>query len=421
LAWLGALVVTALAVVVGQKLAPRLGLVDLPDSRKKHIGSVPLVGGIAIYAGICVALVLSGQYINHLPFLAAGALIVATGVWDDIRGVSPYIRLVLQAVSVWLIAGWGGRYIADLGHLMPDGSVLSLGWLGVAFTVFAGVALINAFNMTDGLDGLCASLALAALFGGMVMAASVGSHYFEVRFLSVLGAAVVGFLMFNFPFPGRGQASAFLGDAGSYLLGLSVLYSVILLTQGDNRAMPPVSALWFCLLPLLDMGGISIRRVMQRRSPFAADREHLHHVFTLARFSPAATTGAMAAVALVGVLVGTTMVFGNIPELAQFAIFVSLAGLYLWHLIRTWKQLRFLSRSIDRRVFDRRSQTAQDLPRASDRRARPVAFEGANDPVFERRSGRDRRGERRNTEPEVPAIPRKPKDGSDGARAGQGG
>jgi UDP-GlcNAc:undecaprenyl-phosphate GlcNAc-1-phosphate transferase len=422
LAWLLALAVTVLAVFVGLRLAPQLGLVDLPDSRKKHTGSVPLVGGIAIYAGISVALVLSGQYINHMPFLAAGALIVATGVWDDIRGVSPYIRLALQAISVWLIAGWGGRYIADLGHLMPDGSVLSLGWLGIAFTVFAGVALINAFNMTDGLDGLCASLTLAALFGGMVMAASLGSHYFEVRFLSVLGAAVVGFLLFNFPFPGRGQASAFLGDAGSYLLGLSVLYSVILLTQGDNRAMPPVSALWFCLLPLLDMGGISIRRVMRRRSPFAADREHLHHVFTLAKFSPAATTGSMAAIALIGVLVGTTMVFGNIPELIQFGLFASLAGLYLWHLLHTWKQLRFLSRSIDRRVLDRRTPTAQEFRRATDGHGRAEDFEGANDPIFERRTGDDRRTRRRDDAAlTVHAIASKPKDGSDGARAGQGG
>jgi UDP-GlcNAc:undecaprenyl-phosphate GlcNAc-1-phosphate transferase len=410
------------AVFVGLRLAPQLGLVDLPTNRKKHVGSVPLVGGIAIYAGLCVALVLSGQYVNHTAFLVASALIVATGVWDDVRGVSPYVRLVLQAVSVWLIAEWGGRHIADLGHLAPDGSVLSLGRFGVAFTVFAGVALINAFNMTDGLDGLCASMALAALFGGLVMAASVGSHYFEVRFLSVLGAAIVGFMLFNFPFPGRGQASAFLGDAGSYLLGLSVLYSVILLTQGDNRAMPPVSALWFCLLPLLDMGGISIRRVMRRRSPFAADREHLHHVFTLAKFSPAATTGAMAAIALIGVLVGTTLVFGNIPELFQFGLFVSLAGLYLWHLLHTWKQLRFLSRSIDRRVLDRRSRTEQELRRETDRPGGAGDYEGANDPVFERRSGEDRRGRRRDdAAPTVHAIPSKPKDGGEGARAGHGG
>jgi len=403
--WLSTLLVSVVGVLIGRRLAPSLGLVDSPDDRKKHVGSIPLVGGIAIFAAICVSLVVSGEYIVHLPFLAAAALIVATGVWDDVRGVSPYVRLAIQTIAVAILAVWGGRYLHDLGNLLPGGEPLGLGRYGIPFTIFAGVALINAFNMTDGLDGLCGSLTLAALFGALTMAASAGTHHYEVRLLMILSSAIVGFLLFNFPFPGRKQASAFLGDAGSYLLGLSVLYSVILLSQGEDRAMPPVSALWFCLLPLLDMGGISIRRLMRRKSPFKADREHLHHIFTLAKFSTAATTGALAAVALLGVLVGTTLTFAGMPEGLSLLLFLGVAGLYLWHLMRTWKRLRFLKRSIDRRNFDRRGGVLQSLSRLTERHhAEPPPVEGANDPVFERRSGQDRRT-RKHDEAKPESVP----------------
>jgi UDP-GlcNAc:undecaprenyl-phosphate GlcNAc-1-phosphate transferase len=296
---------------------------------------------------------------------------------------------------------------------MPDGSLLELGRFGIPFTIIAGVGLINAFNMTDGLDGLCGSLALAALMGALAMAASVGSYHAEVRFLLILSATVVGFLLFNFPFPWKARASAFLGDAGSYLLGLSILYVVTRLTQGQNPAMPPVSALWFCLLPLLDMGGISIRRIMRRRSPFNADREHLHHVFTLAKFSPTETTGAMAVIALVGVAIGTMFVFVSIPERELFLLFLGIAGLYLWFIMRAWRLLRFLSRSIDRRMRNEGPGTMM-----ADRRNKAV-IESANDQFYERRSGERRRSEDKE-KVESPAI-HTTTNAPDRFRSGQGG
>jgi UDP-GlcNAc:undecaprenyl-phosphate GlcNAc-1-phosphate transferase len=413
LAWIAALIVTAISVAVGRRIAVHVGLVDKPDQRKKHVGNVPLVGGIAIYIGVLTVLLVNGRYVMHTPFLVGAFLIVATGVWDDIRGLSPYVRLFVQAGAILLLAFWDGLYIADLGNIMPDGSLLELGWFAIPFTIIAGVGLINAFNMTDGLDGLCGSLALAALAGVLAMAASVGTHHMDIRFLLVVAAAIVGFLLFNFPFPGRAQASAFLGDAGSYLLGYSVLYAIILLSQGQNRAMPPVSGLWFCLLPLLDMGGILIRRILRRRSPFNADREHLHHVFTLAKFSVTETTGAMALTALVAVLLGTNFVFQGVSEFGLFVGFLAIAAIYLWRMLRAWKRLRFFSRSIDRRV-----QNAAPGVLVEDRR-KSVVLESANDSDYLRRSGKERRT--KNAEKtQTPIIPSSVKS-TDGVRAGQNG
>jgi UDP-GlcNAc:undecaprenyl-phosphate GlcNAc-1-phosphate transferase len=247
------------------------------------------------------------------------------------------------------------------------------------------------------------------------MAASVGTYHTEVRFLLILSASLVGFLLFNFPFPGRKRALAFLGDAGSYLLGLSIMYAVVRLTQGQHPAMPPVSALWFCLLPLLDMGGIMTRRILRRRSPFNADREHLHHVFTLAKFSATETTGAMALIALFGVAIGTMFVFVSVPERGLFLLFLGLAGLYLWMIMRAWRRLVFLKRSIDRRVRN----VGPGDEAATDRRNQ-VAAESANDQLYERRSGQDRRRAKSQEDDEVPVIPPKPRPRG-GARAGQGG
>ena len=312
-----------------------------------------------------------------------------------------------------IIAVLGGYYLTNIGHIMPDGSMLRLGWAGIPFTIIAGVGLINAFNMIDGLDGLCGSLALAALTGIIAMAASMGSYHEEVRFLLMLAACLVAFLLFNFPFPGRKRALVFLGDAGSYLLGLSILYAVVRLTQGQTPAMPPVSALWFCLLPLLDMGGIMVRRMMRRRSPFDADREHLHHVFTLANFSATETTGAMAMFALAGVAIGSMLVFVSVPENDLMLLFLCIAATYLWFIVRSWRLLRFLNRSIDRRGRD--IGPGEHMP---DRR-RQVVVQGANDDFFERRSGRDRRRIDRPDDVDVPVITPKTEPPG-GITAGQG-
>ncbi len=378
-AWLLAFALTAIAVVAGRWLAPAFGLVDEPDDRKKHVGNIPLIGGVAIYVVLLVVLALSGQVQEHKAFLVAAAIIVATGIWDDFKGVAPGIRLMIQAASICIVALWGGVYLADLGNILPGGNALILGQLAIPFTIVAGVGLINAFNMTDGLDGLCGSLALVAIGGAIAVATVSGAHQADARMLIVFSGAVAGFLLFNFRFPGRKQAKVFLGDAGSYLLGFTVLYAVMRLSQGQDRAMPPVAALWFCLLPLLDMGGITVRRMLRGLSPFSADREHLHHVFTLAKFSVTATVTMMTAIAVVGVLIGTAFPYLDIGDIVLMAAFLLVAALYLWSILRTWKVLRFFMRSIDRRAqnvgptstVDRRRAKLEVVPMA-DSRHKPV-------------------------------------------------
>lgn len=391
--------VTVILVEVARRLAPSVGLIDSPNERKVHEGDIPLVGGIAIFAGIVLVLAFKGSLADHWAFFLAAGLLVATGMWDDRFGVSPHPRLIMQCLAVLIIAVPGKGYISDLGTILPILGTLSLGWMTIPFTVFAGVGLINAFNMSDGVDGLCGTLTLVALTG-LGIAAGMAGRETELMLILALAGAVLGFLMFNVRLPQRKRALVFLGDAGSYLMGLSVIYLAMRLTQGQDRAINPVTALWFCMLPIFDIIGMILRRVRRGQSPFSADREHLHHVFLLAKFSVTATWMAMTVVATIGMIIGLVGYVAGVSESIMFALFLVLGAAYYVMLMRSWKVLRFLSRSINRRKVAKVDRRVD-----GQRRIKDIGFfvDGVR---VERRSGTDRRqgnGNRRNDEEYAPS------------------
>ncbi|MDH3469566.1 MAG: undecaprenyl/decaprenyl-phosphate alpha-N-acetylglucosaminyl 1-phosphate transferase, partial [Gammaproteobacteria bacterium] len=377
-----ALAITIFLVQVARRVAPAVGLIDSPCARKSHEGEIPLVGGIAIFGSLFVGMASGDLFVDHWPFLAAASLLVIVGVWDDVSGVSALVRLVVQSLALLIIAAVGGVYIEDLGNILPAIGVLNLGWMAIPFTVFAGVGAINAFNMSDGVDGVCGTLALVAL-AGLGVAAGVAGNTSEFMLIAALIGGVVGFLFFNVRLPHRSQASVFLGDAGSYLLGLAVMYLAIRLSQGPDRAIQPVTALWLCMLPLLDTIGMLLRRLRLGRSPFNPDREHIHHVFLLAKFSVTATWIGLTLVAVLGAAFGLLGVFAGIPDSVMFAGFLIISVAYYGMFTRVWKALTFLSRSINRRALAK-----MDRRVGTERRMRSEIYYVDGIPK-ERRSGSD--------------------------------
>ena len=383
LGWASALLLTTVFIAMLRPLASHTGLVDRPSTRKHHTGNVPLVGGIGIALALLVTLALSPDGINGPGLLCAGLFVVAIGIWDDVHKISSGLRLIVQSLSVLVLALMCDAQILDLGNLGLRGELLTLGWFALPFTIFAGVGVINAINMSDGMDGLCGTLSLAALTGlGLVAAVAGRQHEFLIAV--VLGGAILGFLVFNFRVPGRPQAKAFLGDGGSYLVGILLVYLTIRLSQGSEPAMSPVTALWFLMVPLLDTVGMILRRLNKGRSPFSADREHLHHVFLLARFTVTETVLIIGFIALIGVSIGVAGFYLGVPESLLLAGFLAIGIGYYWMIMRAWKVMRFLSRSINRRTG------REDRRKIADRRR-------ADNPAVlaaigrERRSGFDRR------------------------------
>jgi UDP-GlcNAc:undecaprenyl-phosphate GlcNAc-1-phosphate transferase len=151
---------------------------------------------------------------------------------------------------------------------------VDLGPFAALFSLLFIITLINAFNVIDGIDGLAGGLSLISLTTLAFLANGC-----DVCGLAVLAAcAVSGFLIFNLPLGVNRQLRSFMGDAGSTFLGLTVATIGISVSQNPMCAVPPVVGLWLVAVPVFDLFSAAIRRVMQKRSPFAPDHEHLHHV-----------------------------------------------------------------------------------------------------------------------------------------------
>lgn len=251
------------------RLAKRWGAMDAPCDRKVHTCAMPRMGGLAIYAGFVVA-VLMTQSIDAKLFgiLIGCTIIIILGVVDDIKGISPKVKLAVQTIAALVVVMFGVK-VSFLTN--PFADLLFLEKLAIPFTVLWIVGVTNAVNLIDGLDGLAAGTSGIAAVTIAVVA--FGEGYLAVAILAViLAASVFGFLPFNF-----NPAKVFMGDSGSMFLGftLSVL-AVVGLTKSATiiSIFIPVVILG---IPIFDTLFAIIRRSLNGTPIFQADKEHLHH------------------------------------------------------------------------------------------------------------------------------------------------
>jgi UDP-GlcNAc:undecaprenyl-phosphate GlcNAc-1-phosphate transferase len=357
---------TTVLIVLLRPMALALGLVDVPNARKSHQGQIPLIGGMSIFVGVTVALTVQYVFVAqpttgtvHLTALFGAAFIlVFIGIWDDYSDLPPTARLLTQLAAALIMIYGGGVVLNDVGALLPGAGVLSLGLLAVPFTVFACIGVINAINMIDGLDGLSGSLTLISLLG-LGVANSLWGDVGNQHVIVIVAACVMAFLLFNLRTLWRSRAWVFLGDAGSMFLGLTLCWLAISMSQGENRVISPAAALWFLMLPIYDAVSMMLRRILKGRSPFQADREHLHHIFLFAGFSVGESVTLMSGIAVVGVVIGLGGTYWQVPDWVLAGLFLVGGGLFFWVVRRAWRVMRFLRRSICRRskTSDRRAST----------------------------------------------------------------
>jgi UDP-GlcNAc:undecaprenyl-phosphate GlcNAc-1-phosphate transferase len=325
---LTALVITALLIPFSTPLATRLGLVDRPGGRKQHSAATPVHGGLAILAGMLLSSLLFGDYRSPLTlvFYLAGGLLILVGAIDDFRELGWRFRLGAQILAALVIAIVGGAAVQQLSDVFGV-SGLYLGWLGIPVTAFVVVGTINALNMADGLDGLAPGQALVSLLLFVCFALYAGDVPMAERLLTV-AAAVLGFMVWNLRFPWQPRARVFLGDAGSMLLGFVNAWAAVRLTQNPAHPVSPVLGPWTISLPLIDGVSLIFRRRRHGRSPFAADRDHLHHLLLDAGYGPGAITwGMMAVSALMGLSAAMALKLGVYRPLLVLG-FLALIALY---------------------------------------------------------------------------------------------
>ncbi|MGY3915250.1 UDP-N-acetylglucosamine--undecaprenyl-phosphate N-acetylglucosaminephosphotransferase [Aeromonas australiensis] len=326
-----------------RKVAKKINLVDRPNERKLHQGAVPLVGGISIYLTLMLALWFKPDLLTSSDiYVLCASVLVIMGAIDDKYDVDYRIRLVVQIlISCAMIFG-AGLSLKSLGGL-AFGHEIVLGPLSYIVTVFAVLGAINAFNMVDGIDGLLGGLTLVT-FGGLAYLNYIDEQLLLARFCLLMMIVVIPYVILNLGFPFGTRRKVFMGDAGSMLIGFTVIWTLLQGTQGPKAQMYPVTALWLIAIPLIDMVAIMIRRIRKGHSPFKPDREHLHHICMRAGLSPNQALCFICFLAAACAVIGIYFESIRVPELLSFIVFLCFFILYLWGLNSIWRFLAWIRR-----------------------------------------------------------------------------
>ncbi|MGI2186046.1 UDP-N-acetylglucosamine--undecaprenyl-phosphate N-acetylglucosaminephosphotransferase [Shewanella oncorhynchi] len=341
------LFVSFICLFVFRKVAQRIGLVDKPNERKHHTGQIPLVGGISVFVTMLLALLWLPELLT-LPYLYMGCalVLVIVGAIDDRYDISFKLRLVIQAlVSIAMIV-LGERSLHNLGYLMGSDTLQIPELASYVLTVVAVIGAINAFNMVDGIDGLLGGLA-SVTFGGLGLLFYWHGMANFALFCALLVTAMLPYIMLNLGFPFGLRFKVFMGDAGSIFIGFTVIWLLIVASQGEREtAIRPVTALWLIALPLMDMVCIMIRRIRKGQSPFKPDREHLHHICQRIGLSPFQSLLAICVAATLMAGIGIWSELAKMDEYIMFFAFLLTFVAYFTVLSNIWRITAFLNRHV---------------------------------------------------------------------------
>ncbi|HUQ50930.1 MAG TPA: MraY family glycosyltransferase [Gammaproteobacteria bacterium] len=315
-------IVTIVFMFALRPVAVAVGLVDIPGGRKRHDVPVPIIGGVAmsIGLGIGTSLIEHPEFWN--PTLLGVYLLVVVGTIDDRFDLPANVRLIAQSCAALLVVLASNVMVSDIGAPLFFG--VSLGPLGLPFTVLFVMTLVNAFNLIDGIDGLAGGLALLSLLAMTII--GFGTPSFALA--SIAAAVVAGYLLFNLPLGFNKPVRAFMGDAGSTSLGLVIAALGVYLSQAPVARISPVIGLWLVAVPVFDLFSTILRRLVEGKSPLAPDHEHLHHVLVEHGLSRRATLACMLTLASVFAAVGITADIVVIPDGVMLVLWLAGGALY---------------------------------------------------------------------------------------------
>jgi UDP-GlcNAc:undecaprenyl-phosphate GlcNAc-1-phosphate transferase len=309
-------------------LAFCIKLIDYPYDYKLHKKPTPMVGGIAMYCGFMLALLSFIQPISELLIFISGAtILIIVGVLDDFHQLSISIRFLAQILVALLMIIGGDIVINDFGSIGFSLNNVQLGLFAEFVTIFAIIAAFNSVNMIDGIDGLAGGLTLITVSALAFISWQAGLDQ-SFNILLLLIPILLAFLIFNLPCLNKSGAQVFMGDAGSMFLGFIVVWFLIKLSQGEQRAMSPVTTLWIFAVPLFDIATMIIYRVLKKCSPFVGDRKHIHYIFLDLGLTVHQTLLVLFSSAIVLAGFGLVGFYLGVSETIMFWTFISLFGLY---------------------------------------------------------------------------------------------
>lgn len=285
LCFISAFIVTLLAIPPIISLVKKYQLYDMPGDRKEHMSPIPTMGGIAVVAGMMMALFLWFPFSNgvaQICFFFSIAILFGLGILDDLKDLSAKYKFIVQVGLASLIALSGIRITSFDGLFGITELSVSAQY---TFTILAIVGITNAFNLIDGIDGLAGGLGFMSLVMlGLFLTMSGDSNTALVAF--ALAGAIFAFLYFNF-----NPAKIFMGDTGSLVLGFVIAVLCIRLMQvnvfvaSPVLSHSPVFVLGIVFIPVFDTLRVFALRIWKGKSPFVADKIHIHHLLTNQGFS----------------------------------------------------------------------------------------------------------------------------------------
>ena len=339
------------------KIALLKNIVDNPDARKLQRTPVPVLGGVAVFFGVVIAIGCMSSVVDcsGLPVVIMAMMaMLYTGTMDDILSLSPGLRFVIEIIVVLLLIFVGGYCIDDFHGLWNIGRFSY--WYAVPLTVVAAVGIINAINLVDGVNGLSSGYCIMAclIFGTLFFLAGEAP-------MTILAAVSVGALIPFFLHNVFGKTSKmFIGDGGTLVMGVVMSVFVIAILQNGSRVAayvnPNVGLVPFTLavlsVPVFDTLRVMSTRILKGTSPFRPDKTHLHHMFIDLGCSHVATTLAILGVNMFVVLCWWALEASGFSIAVQLyaVIAVSLlvtSGLYhfmQWHICRDTRFMRAMRR-----------------------------------------------------------------------------
>jgi UDP-GlcNAc:undecaprenyl-phosphate/decaprenyl-phosphate GlcNAc-1-phosphate transferase len=324
-------------------LGLKLGIVDQPNARKIHKDPVVRVGGVSIFAGTITALsiiwLLGGfaafepSKVNELWVVIIGSILFfGIGFTDDLFNLTPISRLLMQvavASGCWYL----GVRIDFLSLPFYSYSLVKIHWLSLPVTVFWLVGMANAINWIDGVDGLAAGVSGIAAFVMLVVTLFMDQPAAGLIAAALAGGAL-GFLRYNF-----NPAQIFMGDGGAYFMGFT-LAAVGVIGLVKTTAITAVLLPYLILaVPILDMSAVILSRISKGKSPFIADKSHLHHWLLKSGISQRQT---VLFIYSLTVWVGSLALgFSNIPSGWGYAIGATmLLAWQVWQICQVWRESR---------------------------------------------------------------------------------
>lgn len=297
-------------------VAEQKHLMDEPDSRSVHSNRTPTLGGIGIFISIVVVMTITGAMLStKVLLLVMGGLTILffLGLKDDLTVLSPGKKFIGQLVAAALLIGFTDTRIIGFSSIL-DIYTLPY-WVSICFTLFVYILIINAYNLIDGVDGLAGSVALVISAVFSILFYFSGALSLATITVALIGA-LLAFLRFNF----SAKKKIFMGDTGSMIVGFLLAFFTVSFigqaqtdTESAYYSASPALALALLFYPLLDTFRIFFIRVfILKKSPFEADKNHIHHRFIQAGFSHVQTTLIIVSIALMVIIIAFNMLHLNL-------------------------------------------------------------------------------------------------------------